>query len=259
MVLAEIFGRDEVGEIGARLRRRIGDRHAQSVRIDATEAKHQRRRLHAALFVALLRRHAGAIGDVGVAGAVDHDLGEQRLPAALAFRDDAADAVAVHHHPGKEGVEQDIDAGFRQHLQRHGLHRFRLDQRDAHMQRTRTMLAGSVTLPAQALDELLRQPVDDLVALLTEEAEHRQPDRHVAADEAAAFDHADAQAILAGRKCCGEARGAAADYEHVILSGDGYGAGRFLDGAGSGGRHFGYLVKSGAGRVCWFRNSASGP
>ena len=137
--------------------------------------------------------------------------------AALALGDDAADRVAVHHGAGKERVEEHVDARLCQHLQRHGLHRFRLDERDAHVQRAGPMLAGAVALLAQPVDEFLRQAVDDLIALLAEEAQHRQADRHVAADEAAAFDQAYAQAVFGGGKRGGKAGWAAADDEHVVL------------------------------------------
>ena len=152
------------------------------------------------VLVALLARHTGAVGDVGVARAVDHHLCENGRTAAFALRDDAANGVAIHDRAGKECVEQHIDARFCQHLQGHGLHRLRLDKRDAHMQRARAMFARAVALGSQPFDEFFRQAIDDLVALLAEKAQHRQANRHVAANEAAAFDQANTQIRLPRRR-----------------------------------------------------------
>ena len=144
-------------------------------------------------------------------------LAEDRAAAALALGDDAADRVAVHHDARAEGIEQHVDAGFGQHFERHRLHRFRLDEGDAHVQRAGPMLARAVCAPWQTVDEFLRQALDDLVALLAEEAQHRQADRHVAADEAAAFDQAHPQPVFGGGKGGGKAGRTAADDENVVL------------------------------------------
>ena len=48
---------------------------------------------------------AGAVGDIGVAAAVDHDLGEDGAAAALALGDDAPDRVVLDQRPGEEGIE----------------------------------------------------------------------------------------------------------------------------------------------------------
>ena len=60
-------------------------------------------------------------------------------------------------------------------------------------------------------------------------SEHGQPDRHVAADEAAAFDQPDLQAVLGRGQRGGEPGRAAADDEHVVFGADGNGPRRLLD------------------------------
>ena len=97
----------------------------------------------------------------------------------------------------------------------------------------------------QPIDELLRQALDDLVALLAEEAQHRQADRHVAADEAAAFDEADPQPIFGGGKGRGKPGRPATDDENIIVGDHGRRSGGFLDGTGCLSRHCLHLFQIG--------------
>jgi hypothetical protein len=90
---------------------------------------------------------------------------------------------------------------------------------------------------AEAVDEFLREALDDLVLLLAEEAEHREADGHVAAEEAAAFDEADAETVFGRGERGGEAGGAAADDEDVVFGAHRDGAGGFLDGLEGGDFH----------------------
>ena len=198
----------------------LRDAHAELLGVHAGDAEHQRGRLHAALLVALFARDAGAVGDIRIASAIDDDLAQHGLAAAFALGDDAADRVAVHHDTRAGQMERHVHLGLEEHLQRDVLHRLRLDERDAHVQRAPAMLAGAVH-QAQPVDEFLRQTLDDLVFLLAEETKHRQSDGHVAADEAAALDQPDVEPVLGSGERGDESGRAAADDEHVVFGADG--------------------------------------
>ena len=58
------------------------------------------------------RRRARAVGDIGVAGRVDHAAGQDRLAPGLRFRDDADDRLAVHDRGDEQAVEHRPDAGL---------------------------------------------------------------------------------------------------------------------------------------------------
>src|SRR6185312_12070200 len=77
---------------------------------DAVEAKHHRGVEQAAMAVADLERRAGPGGEIAVAGAIDEDVGADRLPPGLGLDEQRVDArLAVHRNPGTERVEKDID------------------------------------------------------------------------------------------------------------------------------------------------------
>lgn len=145
---------------------------------------------------------------------VDDRLGEDRLASRLALDDDAFDGVAVFNDIHAEDVHQHLDADLLQHLQRHGLRLFGVDDRQAHMELAGTVFAGGAPR-TQAVDEELGQSFDNLVALASEITQNRQTDGQVAAQIAAAFDQHDAQALACRRTCGHDARGAAAHDEHV--------------------------------------------
>lgn len=131
---------------------------------------------------------------------VDDRLGEDRLASRLALDDDAFDGIAVFNDVGAEYVQQHFDADLLQHLQRHGLRLFGVDDRQAHMELAGTVFAGGAPR-TQAVDEELGQSFDNLVALASEVAQNRQTDGQVAAQIAAAFDQHDAQALACRRTC----------------------------------------------------------
>ena len=83
VVLAEVLGGDEIGAVGLGV---VAEAVPELLGVHAGEAEHERGRLHAAVLVALLARHAGAEGHVAVAGAIDDDLGQDALPGPLCFR-----------------------------------------------------------------------------------------------------------------------------------------------------------------------------
>ena len=57
-------------------------------------------------------RGAGAVGDVGIAGGVDHPPGQDRLAPGLRLGDDARHPVAIHDRGGEGPVEHWMDAGL---------------------------------------------------------------------------------------------------------------------------------------------------
>ena len=111
-----------------------------------------RRGLHAAVGIALAALDARTAGHVAVARTVDDRLGEDRLASRLALDDDAFDGIAVFNDVGAEYVQQHFDADLLQHLQRHGLRLFGVDDRQAHMELAGTVFAGGAPR-TQAVDE----------------------------------------------------------------------------------------------------------
>ena len=87
------------------------------------------------------------------------------------------------------------------------------------------VLAGAVfarrAACTQPVDEPLRRPLDDLVALAAQETENRQADRKVAAQKTAALDEHYAQAVARSRLGGHDAGGAAAHDQNVHLGADG--------------------------------------
>lgn len=135
-------------------------------------------------------RHStpGTEGHVGVARTVDHGAGEDRLaPLALLFDDHPLYFVALPDDVGAENIHQYLDAGLLHQLLCEGLALLRVDDRQAYVE-----FAGSVSARGapllQPVDKPLREPLDDLVALLPQESQDREPDREVPAQVAAAFD-----------------------------------------------------------------------
>ncbi len=84
----------------------------------AAQHHHRLRRL------ARVHRHAGLLGDVGIAAGVDHHVGQDRLSAGLVLDDDAGHGSAVHHHVDHLRVEQQADPGLDQHVEHGELHQF---------------------------------------------------------------------------------------------------------------------------------------
>ena len=83
----------------------------------------------------------------------------------------------------------------------------------------------------ESINKFLRQPFDDLISFLSEETKHRQTNRHVAADETAAFDEADFQSIFSRSESGSQSRRPAADNKHIVFSANANGAFRFFDGS----------------------------
>src|SRR5690606_24073426 len=67
--------------------------------------------------------------DVTVAGAVDDDLGHQRLTAFLALKDDALDRAFLDNRHSGPRMEDDAAASVDQHFLRGQLEAFRIDGR----------------------------------------------------------------------------------------------------------------------------------
>ena len=59
-----------------------------------------------------VRRGAGTVGDVGVAGRVDHHLAHDRLAARLGLHDDPRHPVALHDGRDEAAVQHGMDAGL---------------------------------------------------------------------------------------------------------------------------------------------------
>ena len=101
-------------DIDIRLEARREDR---PVIIDAADPEHQSGRLADVIALATeLEFRSGARRDVAVAGRVNHDLGKDRFPSGLAFRNDARNPVAVHNDIGNLRIKLNRDAGFIHHL-----------------------------------------------------------------------------------------------------------------------------------------------
>ena len=71
----------------------------------------------------------GARDQVGIAGGVDHHLGEDGVPAFLALEDGALDGVALQDRRGGPGVQQQAHLGLAHHAHGQRLERFRIDGR----------------------------------------------------------------------------------------------------------------------------------
>jgi hypothetical protein len=64
--------------------------------------------------IAFVKIGAGKGGQVAVAGTIDDATPEEGATAGFPFDQHRPDAgLAVHHHAGRQRVEQDIDAGGR--------------------------------------------------------------------------------------------------------------------------------------------------
>ena len=82
------------------------------------------------VFVDVARqRRARAGKQVGVAGGVHHDFGEDRAATFLALEDDAAHPPVLDDGLGRPGVKNEPRAGFVDHVQRGGFERFRVHRR----------------------------------------------------------------------------------------------------------------------------------
>ena len=86
------------------------------VGIDVADPEHRRRKQPAAVPVAEREGHAGAGRKIGVAGAVDEELGANCPAAGLRLDDQRGDAVAVHRGIGCEGMEQELRAAREQEI-----------------------------------------------------------------------------------------------------------------------------------------------
>ena len=99
---------------------------------------------------------------VGIAGGVDHDLGEDGVAAFLAFEDGALDDVALQDRRGGPGVQQQAHLGLAHHLHGQRLERFGIDGRrpgdDA-------VVGGGALRPVGGGGRVLGAPVDVLGAL----------------------------------------------------------------------------------------------
>jgi hypothetical protein len=73
------------------------------------------------------RRRARPLGDVRVAGRIDHPAGEDRLPARLGLDDDARDRVGVHDGRDEQAVEHRMNAGLLHQRVGHDLEALRVD------------------------------------------------------------------------------------------------------------------------------------
>ncbi|MNS91774.1 hypothetical protein D3C72_1258830 [compost metagenome] len=79
--------------------------------VDVAHLEHQGGIEHMALRVALFKRQPAPLGDVGVARAVDEDLGAHRAAAGLGFQEQRVHAAAlVARQTGGQCVEQDLRA-----------------------------------------------------------------------------------------------------------------------------------------------------
>ena len=214
---AELFGRHDVHVVDVGM---SDDRVAQPLHVDTLHAEHQRRRLHAAFGVALAALHARAEGHVAVARAVDDRFGQDRFAARLALDDDALHRIPLADRIGEKGVKQYLDALLLHDFERRALDLLLVDDRQAHV-----VLAGAVfarrAACTQPVDEPLRRPLDDLVALAAQKTENRQTDRKVAAQKTAALDKHYAQAVARSRLGGHDAGGAAAHDQNVRLGADG--------------------------------------
>ena len=226
LLVAERLRRHDVHVVDVRV---LCDRVAQALCGDTAHREHQRRGLHAALGIALAALDAGTEGHIGVARAVDHSAGEDRLAPGLAFDDHPLYFVVLADDVGAENIHQYLDAGLLHQLLCEGLALLRVDDRQAYVE-----LAGSVSARGapllQPVDKALREPLDDLVAFLPQESQDREPDREVPAQVAAAFDQHDLQPFARCGLCGHEPRGAPADDKYVRRCAYGDVAGGFADG-----------------------------
>ena len=191
---------------------------AQFARIDAAHREHERRRLRNALFVAVVHRCARTVGDVAVARTVDDALGENRFATLLRVDDYALHGVALHDDVGCEGVHQQVDAALLDNLECQMLRTFGVNHREADVERT-CAVVRSQSLCLQTLDELQRQTLDDDVAFASEEAEQRQTDGHVAAEDAAALDKHYFGAFLQGGCLCSHKSRRTCAYDEYVYFG----------------------------------------
>ena len=68
-----------------------------------------------------VERGPGAGGDVGVAGAVHHDVARDGEAARLVLDHDARDSLAFAYHVDHQRVQKQVGAGFLEHLHHDGL------------------------------------------------------------------------------------------------------------------------------------------
>ena len=98
------------GPVGVSLR--IGLHRIDEARlVDPAHRKHHRGRHHLSYRV-LMGRRAAAMGNVGIAGRIDHPLGQNRFAPRLALDDHARDRLAFHDRCDEQAVQHGNDPRF---------------------------------------------------------------------------------------------------------------------------------------------------
>jgi len=109
----------------------------EPVQVDIADPAHHRGRAHGPVFLPSFDEgEPGARGDVAIAGGIDYDLGQDRLPAGLIIDDDAFNLVVPDQRFGHHGVQQHVRARLEQHVHRGQLVGFDVPGHDITQART---------------------------------------------------------------------------------------------------------------------------
>ena len=88
----------------------------------------------------------GVMGQIGLAGRVDHRFGRHRLAAGFALDEGAGDGSLLQDRPGRESVSEYLDARLLQHLDKQHLQLLRVNHNARHL------AAGPLLARAAAFD-----------------------------------------------------------------------------------------------------------
>ena len=188
-----------------------------AVNVNTVDGAHQSGGLQLAVAMgALLVTGAGHVAHVAVAGSVDEDLSFGFHLAALAEQGNGLQFAVFNVGVDDLSVQQDLNTSLNAHIQCNDLEDFVVIDGDGVMHGAPVVGAASAQL-GQAIDELLSDAADNLVAVLIQISQQGQADGHVAAEEAVSLDQQGLSALTGCCDCCGDTAGAAAHDNYVIL------------------------------------------
>jgi hypothetical protein len=201
--------------------------------LELRDAEHQGHRLHQPVGAPDLARRAGLHRHVAVAGAVDDDFRAQGERPGLGLEDHA---FAARQHPAREGVEQELNPGLVEELERDQLEPLRVERHDiAGLKRRRNRPARAHQALEQAPEHAVHHGLARAVVggqecggafpfrsrLLRVERHERHDERGggVAAEEAVALGEHHLRARVGRGDCRAEPGRPAADHQHIGFSG----------------------------------------
>ncbi len=221
--------------------------------IDAVETEHHRGVEHVTGVVADFVGRAGPGREIAVAGAIDEDIGADRLPSRLGLDEQRIDAfVVVHGDTGAERMEEDVDLVVTKQivggdLVGRGVVGLRKDLAEDQMRLVQAV--EPIDARQQIGSDALHHPMHLAMDVGMQPAEIRDAGRRPhAAEKAVALDQQRAPSCARRRDRRGDSRRPAAEHGDFIFAVERDFAGGFGDG-------FHFVVTSG-GRPHDFQSAA---